>query len=85
VGVSPKGTIIATRPTFKWKKVGGGASCEVRVYKGTRLLLKKTGCKAHSWRASKALPRKVYLTWKVRGVNSAGAGTWSTALRFKIR
>jgi len=85
VGVSPKGTIRGTRPTFKWKKLGGAASYEVRVYKGARLLLKKTGCKALSWRAGKALPRKVYLTWKVRGTNSAGAGPWSTKLRFKIR
>ena len=57
----------------------------MRVYKGSRLLLKKTGATTLSWKASKALPRGVYLTWKVRGVNSAGVGTFSTALRFKIR
>ena len=83
--LSPKGTITGTRPTFKWRTVGSAVSYEIRVYKGTRLLLKKTGCTAISWRASKALPRAVYLTWKVRGVNGAGTGAWSTALRFKIR
>jgi hypothetical protein len=85
VGVSPKGTISGTRPTFKWRKLGTAASYEVRVYKGTRLLLKKTGATALSWRASKALPRGVYLTWKVRGSNSSGLGVFSTALKFKIR
>ena len=84
VGVSPKGTISTTRPTFKWKKLGSATAYEVRVYKGTTLLLKKTGATTLSWKASKALPRKVYLTWKVRGSSSAGAGSFSTALKFKI-
>ena len=83
-GISPKGTVATTRPTFKWKKLGTAKTYEVRVYKGSRLLLKKTGVATLSWKASKALPRKVYLTWKVRGVNSSGAGTYSTALKFKI-
>jgi hypothetical protein len=85
VGISPKGTIAITRPTFKWKKLTTAKSYEVRVYKGSRLLLKKTGATKLSWTASKALPRKVYLTWKVRGVNGSGIGSFSTALRFKIR
>ena len=85
VGVSPKGKISRRRPTFAWRKVASSAGYEVRVYKGSKLLLKKTACTAISWRASKALPRKVALTWKVRAVNGAGAGAWSAALRFKIR
>ncbi len=83
-GVSPKGTVATTRPTFKWKKLGAATTYEVRVYKGAKLLLKKTGATALSWKANKALPRKVYLTWKVRGVNASGAGTFSAALKFKI-
>jgi hypothetical protein len=85
VGTSPKGTITTTRPTFKWRKLATAKSYEVRVYKGSRLLLKKTGATTLSWRASKALPRGVYLTWKVRGVNSTGVGSFSTALKFKVR
>jgi hypothetical protein len=85
VGTSPKGTVTTTRPTFKWRKLATAKSYEVRVYKGSRLLLKKTGATTLSWKASKALPRGVYLTWKVRGVNSAGVGTFSTALKFKVR
>ena len=85
VGISPKGTISTTRPTFKWRKTSLAAKYEVRVYKGSRLLQKKTGATALSWRAGKALPRGVYLTWKVRAVNAAGAGSFSTALRFKVR
>jgi hypothetical protein len=85
VGTTPKGTIATTRPTFKWKRLVTAKSYEVRVYQGSKLLLKKTGATTLSWKASKALPRKVYLTWKLRGVNGAGAGTFSTALRFKIQ
>ena len=83
-GISPKGTIHTTRPTFKWKKLTTAKTYEVRVYKGSKLLLKKTGASALSWRASKALPKGVYLTWKVRGSNSSGIGSFSTALKFKI-
>jgi hypothetical protein len=85
VGVSPRGTVTTTRPTFRWKKTNLAAKYEVRVYKGSRLLLKKTGSSLVSWKASKALPRGVYLTWKVRAVNSAGAGSYSSALKFKVR
>ncbi len=83
--ISPRGLIGTTRPTFKWKKTSLAARYEVRVYRGSRLLLKKTGATLLSWRASKALPKGVYLTWKVRAVNAAGVGSSSTALRFKIR
>ena len=83
VGISPKGTISTTRPTFKWKKLGSATTHEVRVYKGSTLLL-KNGATMLSWKAGKALPRKVYLTWEVRGSSSAGSGSFSTALKFKI-
>ena len=84
MGTSPKGTVTTTRPTFKWRKLATAKRYEVRVYKGSRLLL-RNGATTLSWKAGKALPRQVYLTWKVRGVNSAGAGTFSTALRFRVR
>jgi hypothetical protein len=83
-GVSPKGTIGATRPTFKWKRTSLAARYEVRVYRGSKLLLKKTGATLLSWKASKALPKGVTLTWKVRGVNGSGIGAFSTALKFRI-
>jgi hypothetical protein len=83
--ISPKGLITGTRPTFRWKSVRLAKAYEVRVYKGARLLLKKTGATALSWRASKALPRGVYLTWKVRASSASGSGVWSTALKFKVR
>jgi hypothetical protein len=84
-GVSPKGTISGTRPTFKWKKIAVAKSYDVMVYKGSKLILKKTGVSTLTWKASKSLPRTVYLTWKVRGVNTAGPGVYSAALKFKIR
>lgn len=85
VGVSPKGKVKGARPTFRWRKVGSAASYEVRVYKGPRLLCKRPACAAVSWRVTRALPKGVYLTWKVRAANGAGAGPWSSALKFKIR
>jgi len=83
--VSPKGTIRGTRPTFKWRKLGTATKYEVRVYKGAKLLQKKTGCSKLSWKAGRALPRGRSLTWKVRGANGVGAGAWSAALKFRIR
>ena len=56
----------------------------MRVYKGSKLLLKKTGLTKRSWRAAKALPKNVSLTWKVRGRNARGFGAWSKILRFRI-
>jgi hypothetical protein len=84
VGTSPSGGIHTTLPTFKWKAVKLAATYEVRVYRGSTLVLKKTGIKLLSWKAGRALPKRVYLTWKVRATNASGAGAFSTALRFKI-
>jgi hypothetical protein len=81
---SPRGTITTTKPTFKWSKDAGATKYELRVYKGSKLLLKKTGLKKLSWKSSKALPKNVSLTWKVRGSNARGAGAWSKSLTFKI-
>jgi len=82
---APKGAINTTKPTFKWSRAPRAHRYQVRVYKGTRLLLKKTGITRLSWKCSRALPRGVYLTWKVRGRNAAGNGAWSKRLRFKVR
>jgi len=84
-GTSPKGSVRGAKPTFKWRVVSGARSYEVNVFKGGRQVLKKAGVTGLSWKARKALPRGVYLTWKVKAVNASGAGPWSTALRFKIK
>lgn len=70
---APKGTIATTTPTFKWSKAPRAAKYEVRVYKGSKLRLKKTGLTKRSWKASKALPKNVTLTWKVRARNAAAS------------
>ena len=49
---APKGTIITTRPTFKWSKAAGATRYEVRVCKGSNLLLKKTGITRLSWKSN---------------------------------
>ena len=82
---SPKGAITAAKPTFKWKRVTGARTYEVRIYKGSMLLIKKTGIAVLSWKSSRALAKHVWLTWKVRASSVGGAGAWSSALKFKIR
>ncbi len=43
VATAPRGTVRAIMPTFAWSKATGASSYELRVYKGSKLLLKKTG------------------------------------------
>ena len=81
---APKGTVAQVKPTFKWSKAKGAAKYELRVYKGKKLQLKKTGLTKRSWKAVKALPTNVTLTWKVRASNAAGPGAWSKRLKFKV-
>ena len=81
---APSGTVSETKPTFTWSKASGAARYELRVFKGSTLLLKKTGIKKTSWKAGKALPANVSLTWKVRASNASGAGVWSKSLKFKV-
>jgi len=82
---SPKGLISSRTPTFKWMAAAGAATYEVRIYRGSRLIRKKTGITRLSWKCTKRLPRGVYLTWKVRARNAAGAGPWSAKPKFKVR
>jgi hypothetical protein len=81
---APKGTVTTVKPTFKWSKARGAVMYELRVYKGTRLLLKKTRVTKTTWQSPKALPGSVPLTWKVRASNARGAGAWSRSLGFRI-
>ena len=81
---APKGTIATTKPAFTWSKAPRAARYEMRVYKGSKLLLKKTGLRKTTWKAVKALPANVAFTWKVRASNARGAGAWSRSLKFKI-
>ena len=81
---APHGPITAIKPTFKWSKVSGAATYELRVYKGNLLLLKKTGITRLSWKSNEALPMNVSLTSKVRAGNAHGAGAWSKSLGFQI-
>ena len=85
VAKSPKGLIASRTPTFKWTAATGATTYEVRIYKGTTLLKKKTGITKTSWKCTKRLPRRVWLSWKVRASNEAGAGPWSAKPRFKVR
>ena len=84
VARSPKGLISSRTPTFWWG-ASGAATYQVRVYRGSRLIRTKTGITKLSWKCTKPLPRGVWLTWKVRAVNAAGAGPWSAKPRFKVR
>jgi hypothetical protein len=85
VAKSPKGLISSRTPTFRWAASARAATYEVRIYRGSKLIRKKTGIAKTSWRCTNPLPRKVWLTWKVRARNVAGLGLWSARLRFKVR
>ncbi len=82
---SPKRTVGSRRPTFRWTRAAGAAAYEVRIYKGKKLLKKQSALVKTSWKVTKRLPRKAWLTWKVRARNVAGYGAWSPKLRFKVR
>jgi len=81
---APKGTITSAMPTFTWSKAAGAAKYELRVSQGSTQALKKTDITKLSWKAAKALPTNMPLTWKVRASNAAGAGAWSKSLTFTI-
>jgi hypothetical protein len=81
---APTGTITTGTPTFTWTKARGAAKYEVRVYRGSTQVLKKTGLTKPSWKSSMALPPDVDLTWKVRASGAAGKGAWSNSLTFKV-
>ena len=82
---SPKRSVRGRTPTFRWTAASGAAAYEVRIYKGKKLLKKQSGVVTTSWKVTKRLPRKVWLTWKVQAHNVAGYGAWSGKLRFKVR
>ena len=82
---SPKGLISSRTPTLKWGAAARAATYEVRVLRGTRVVAKKAGARATSWKCSTRLPRKVALTWQVRAANAAGASAWSAKMSFKVR
>jgi hypothetical protein len=81
---APKGTVTTAKPTFKWSKAPRAVKYELRVSQGSKLLLKKTGLKKTTWTSTKALPKNVSLSWKVRASNARGAGAWSKPLTFKV-
>lgn len=81
---APKGTVTSTKPPFKWSKAFRATRYEVRVYKDSRPLVRKTGITTLSWKSSTALPKNVSLTWKVRARNAGGNGVWSKNLTFKV-
>ena len=81
---APKGAITQATPTFMWSKASGATKYELRVYQDGTLRLKKTRISKRSWKAVKALPTNVDLTWKVRASNARGPGAWSRSLAFKV-
>ena len=82
----PRGPSPAPRLPSRGRGRADAAKYEVRVYRGSKQLLEKTGLgkKKRSWKSSMALPANVGLTWKVRARNARGAGAWSKSLKFTI-
>lgn len=82
--IAPAGIAVQTKPSFYWSKSYRSKTMEVRIYKGTTLILRKTGITTRPWRCGKNLPAFVGLRWKVRGLNGSGSGRWSNIVRFRI-
>ncbi len=80
----PQGTTKALQPTFAWAKVKGAKRYELRVYQGTKLLVKKTGITKTSWKCTILPPSYAPLTWKVRGSAGRRVLRWSKTFRFTI-
>jgi len=81
---APNGTTASATPTFTWSKAKGAATYEVRVYQGSKQLLRQTGITTLSWLSSKALTKNLALTWKVRASSGKRSGAWSKSLSFKV-
>jgi hypothetical protein len=77
---TPKGAITTTRPTFRWSRVARATDYDVRVSVGGKLLVQKPHVTGLSWKSSRALPRGIFLTWKVRARSADGHGVWSRSL-----
>jgi hypothetical protein len=84
IAVYPKGAVGTARPLFKWKKLAAAGSYTVRVYRGGKVIMKKTTT-SRAWRPGKSLPKHVTLTWRVRGSNATGRGAISSALKFHVK
>ena len=82
---SPRGRITSRNPTLRWAAAARAATYEVRIWKGAKLLAKKVGVAKTSWKCTDRLPRRAYLTWKVRAMNEVGTGAWSSGVRFRVR
>src|SRR5512137_114654 len=82
--LAPTGPVATPSPTFHWTRVAGAVRYEVRIYEGTRLLIRKSGISKTSWNSTAALPADVGLAWKVRAGGRAGTGPWSRSARFTI-
>ncbi len=82
---SPKGLISSRTPTVKWTAAAHAATYQVRVLRGSRVIARKSGVTATSWRCAPCLPRRVWLTWQVRATNAAGSSAWSAKRSFKVR
>jgi hypothetical protein len=83
-GLAPEGTSFLIRPTFRWKAVHAATGYDLRVSRGSTLLLGKNGIAACTWKSDKMLPKNVELTWKVRAGNAGGVGAWSRSVSLMI-
>ena len=83
---APRGsiTVLSAKPTFRWTKVSGAATYDLRVLKQGRLLVGKGGITALSWQRHRPLPRNVDLVARVRAVGAGGAGAWSKGIHFRV-
>jgi predicted Zn-dependent protease len=78
-------TGVSLTPTLSWAAVAGATSYEVQIANNsnfTNPIVNATGITAISYTVSPALPDFTQLFWRVRAVNSCGAGAYSTTRSF---
>jgi subtilisin family serine protease len=82
-------TNVSRTPTMSWNAVTGAATYEIQISTDaigfSTLAFGRTGLTARSIRVSPQLGSRTVYYWKVRAVNAAGTGPWSTVRSFTTR
>jgi subtilisin family serine protease len=81
-------TNVTRTPTMSWNAVTGAATYEIQistVNTFATVAFGRTGLTARSIRVSPQLGSRIAYFWRVRAVNAAGTGPWSTVRSFTTR
>jgi hypothetical protein len=85
-GSSPSGTVLSTTPTFSWTAATGAQSYVLEADRadGTGRVLEQAGISSTVFTPTNVLPTGVNLLWRVKGINTCGAGPYSAQIAFRV-